>query len=665
MMRYLLLFSISLLFCFPLNAQTIVELDSIEVSASRITSVISESGKNVSVITRRDIEQMPVNSVDEMIRSLPGLNINSRQGFGVQADVGIRGSTYSQVLFMLDNVPLNDPLTAHFNTNIPVSLSEIGQVEIIRGPASASFGADAVGGVVHIKTRSYMEREISSPPENGLTTRVHADAAIGQHALQMGDVAVEFQGERWRATVSGRTIDSDGERLRNPGFEAGISDETHYQNYFYMAGASASFAYRISDTWSIYTRGGIDDRDFSARYFYTRNVADEATEQIRNIWALSSITRNSENHRTELNSSIRRVSDTFDFNSRLGIPVNEHTTDLLFLNLSHKVNTGGSERLGIASSRVMAGAQLTGKKIESTDRGNHSDQTGGLYLIQHLKTENEISLTASARIQFNETGPAEFLPQLSASYAVGQFNFRGSAGRAIRTGDYTERYISSQIPDLTPGRNIGNPNLVAERSYTMDAGFDWQPFRRTRISPTLFYRSSSNLIDYVVTNSSEITTADNLLDNEEYFYAQNISQTTTRGVELIVGQQVAFFENVTTALNGGYTYIFTDSEDGEVSKYIANHPSHQFTLGLRFNGNRFSLHSESSYRVRSPESAELAGAEVPKRYFLTDLNVSYSPSSYPFTVYARGMNLTNTEYQEILGAPMPGRWLMGGVRWTM
>lgn len=664
-MRYLLLFSILLFVQFPLTAQTIVELDSIEVTASRITSTISESGKNVSVITRRDIEQMPVNSVDEMIRSIPGININSRQGFGVQADVGMRGSTYSQVLFMLDNVPLNDPLTAHFNTNIPVSLSEIGQVEIIRGPASASFGADAVGGVVHIKTISYMEREIASQPDSDLITRVHADAAFGQHALQMGDLAVELQGERWRATVSGRYIDSDGERLRNPGFEAGISDESHYQNYFYMSGAAASFSYRISDSWSFYTRGGIDDRDFSARYFYTRNAADEATEQIRNHWILSSITRSSENHRTELNSSIRRVNDTFDFNSRLGIPANEHTTDLSYLNLSHQVETGGSERLGIASSRIMAGVQTAGKRIESTDRGNHSDQTGGVYLIQHLKTENNISLTASARLQFNETGPAEFLPQLSASYTVGQFIFRGSAGRAIRTGDYTERYVSSQIPDLDPGRNIGNPNLLAERSFTYDAGFDWQPFRRTRISPTFFYRNSENLIDYILTNSSEITTADNLQDDEEYFYAQNISQTRATGVELIVGQQISLFENWSAGIDGGYTYILTDSDDGEVSKYIANHPSHQYTLGIRLSGNRVSINSQSSYRVRSPESADLAGAEVPERYFLTDLNLSYSPAGYPFSLYVKGMNLSNTKYQEILGAPMPGRWMMGGVRWSM
>ena len=187
----LLLVLFPLLFIQDASAQVEVELDSISVTASRITTSVSGSGKNISVITQRDIQNMPVNSVDELLRSLPGVNINSRQGFGIQADVGVRGSTFSQVLFMLDNVPLNDPLTAHFNTNIPVSLSEIGQIELVRGPASASYGADAVGGVIHIKTRSYMRRQIDAGDE--LQTNVFIDGGAGQHNHLTGDLGVDLR----------------------------------------------------------------------------------------------------------------------------------------------------------------------------------------------------------------------------------------------------------------------------------------------------------------------------------------------------------------------------------------------------------------------------------------------------------------------------------------
>ena len=92
-----------------------------------------------------DLKSLPVSSVDELLRYVSGVNLNVRSQFGVQADIGMRGSTFSQVLVLLDNVRINGPLTGHFNNNIPLGMAEIARIEIIRGPASASYGADAVG----------------------------------------------------------------------------------------------------------------------------------------------------------------------------------------------------------------------------------------------------------------------------------------------------------------------------------------------------------------------------------------------------------------------------------------------------------------------------------------------------------------------------------------
>lgn len=639
-----------------LRAQVTVHLDSIEVTSSRISTEISESGKHVSVITPAEIRQMPVSSVDELLRTLPGVNINSRNAFGVQADVGIRGSTFSQVLFMLDNVPLNDPLTAHFNTNIPVSLSEIGQIELIRGPASASYGADAVGGVVHIKTKTYMERE-TRRTDNRLSYAT-ADLGAGQNGLLSGDLATELQGERWRLSTSARTIRSDGERLRNPGFEAGVSDDEFYNNYFEVSNLSASLSYRLADNWSAYVRGGADERDFSARYFYTRSETDEAEEQISSRWILSSLTRDSGNHRTELNTSWRRVADRFDFNSGLGVPVNEHTTGLFFLNLSHQMTT---DRFGAGSSRLMAGVQAANQQIESTDRGDHNEWMGGVYLIGQTRPADRLNITASSRLEFDPQHRAEFLPQLSASYRLGDVTLRGSAGRAIRLGDFTERYISSQIPELTPGRNIGNPDLQPERSWSFDAGGDWNPSAGTRFSGTAFFRTSTNLIDYTLTPSSDIQNADNLQADAEYFYARNISSARTSGIEFLGTHRIPLAADRFLGLEAGYTWIRTSAETGKVSKYIANHPSHQLSFGLRASVRDLMIHSQTEYRVRSGETAPAIGAEVPGSYLVTHLNVEYALSG-SVILYSQVQNLTDTRYQEILGPPMPGRWIMGGVR---
>ena len=644
----------------PVSAQLTAELDSISVTSSRITTSVSESGKSVSVITQKEIEAMPVTSVDDLIKSIPGINVNSRQGFGVQSDVGMRGSTFSQVLFMLDNVPLNDPLTAHFNTNIPVSLGEIGQIEIIRGPSSASFGADAVGGVVHIKTKMYMQREIEK--SNGVLSYADADISYGENNLRMGDLSFELQQNRWRLSTSLRGLYSDGERLTNPGFEAGVSDQRHYDNYFEMGNISSSLSYRINDQWSWYVRGGLDERDFSARYFYTRSEFDESVEQISSKWALGAITRDTGQHRTEMNASYRNVNDTFDFNSRIGSPVNKHNTDQLFLNVSHQIDLGNAGRSSISNSRVMIGAQMLDKQIESTDRGNHDDRMGGIYMIGSATWENGFSMTASTRLQFDTQNDPELLPQLSMAYNSGDFTLRSSMGRAIRIGDFTERFISSEIEDLAPLRNIGNPDLRPERSWTFDLGLDWRPTSRTLISPTLFYRTSSDLIDYALTNSSNINNADNLQPDEDYFYTLNIASSNTAGVEFLTSHRFEIGSQTNLRTEAGYTWIRTSGNENEISKYIANHPKHQFSLTLDADLNRFRVTSESSYRVRSSESADLIAGDVPDGYFLTNLKLQYAFSGFPLTAYLQGQNLTDTQYQEILGAPMPGRWLMGGVK---
>jgi len=663
MKKLILLLTILICSSTVVFAQLSAELDSITVTASRITTSISESGKSVSVITQEDIRSMAVTSVDELLRSLPGVNINARQGFGVQADVGIRGSTFSQVLFMLDNVPLNDPLTAHFNTNIPVSLSEIGQVELIRGPASTSFGADAVGGVVHIKTKMYLEREVET--QNGFLRHLNADVGTGENGLRIMDTAAEFQANKWRLSASVRTTSSDGETFTNPGFIEGISNQQEYNSYFSLFNTSVAVSRRFGQNWSWYVRGGYDKRDFDARYFYTRSIFDESVEEITNRWGLTSLSYNNGNHRSEFNASYRVVDDIFDFNSAIA-PANEHTTGLLFLNLSHQYEFDANQFrfLGDRLNRVrlMVGAQYLDKNIESTDRGNHQEAMGGIYAISSARWSGGLSITSSLRLQFDALGNADLLPQLSAAYNLENITLRSSIGQAIRTGDFTERYISSALPDLTPLRNIGNPDLKPEKSLTIDAGFDWTPNAQFKISPTFFYRSSSNLIDYSLTNSNQITNATNLLAGEDYFYASNISSSEARGVEIFLNGNFRISNSRLVSVNTGYTYIKTTSDQETVSRYIANHPSHQVSFSADYRTSVFSIQSQSGYYVRSPEAEAIVSGDVPASYFMTHLRVAITPFGDGVQFYSRIINLTDTQYQEILGAPMPGRWIMGGIR---
>jgi iron complex outermembrane receptor protein len=435
-----------------------------------------------------------------------------------------------------------------------------------------------------------------------------------------------------------------------------------------MMNLSAALAVRLNDNWTWYVRSGLENRDFDARYFYTRSIYDESVEQIESRWALSSLTYEQGNHRTEINASYRDVEDIFNFNDAIS-PINKHQTDLLYLNASHEYRLPENKLKSVSSSlnymRFMVGGQVLNKQIESTDRGDHETTSWGMYGIHTMNYDFGLSLTSSLRLQYDPISEFSLLPQISAAYDAGSVVFRSSIGRAVREGDFTERYISSEIPNLTPGRNIGNPDLVPETSTTFDLGMDWTPKNNLRFSPTVFYRTSSNLIDYALTNSNNIDNADNLQNNEDYFYASNISETDVYGLEFLGSLASTLSSNTTLRTNFGYTYIKTTSDQNTVSRYIANHPSHQFSLGLSFNAGDVSIQSQSEFNVRSEEALTLINAEVPDQYFLTNLRIGYKPFGNKFQVYTQILNLTDTHYQEILGAPMPGRWMLGGVKYNL
>ncbi|HHB52705.1 MAG TPA: TonB-dependent receptor, partial [Saprospiraceae bacterium] len=555
------------------QAQLTDSISTITVSASHIPSSISQTGKNITVLTAKDIQNSSATSVDDLLGSLSGVHLNTRGAFGVQADISMRGSTYSQVLILVDNVRLNDPLTAHFNNNLPVTLAEIGQIEIIRGPASASFGTDAVGGVIHIKTKSYLrqyqKQEFSLSGEVGL----------GAHRQSMSNIGLLYQKDKLLFAAGVQTNISDGEQLENPNFKQGIPTDSLYQNYFDIRTYSASLAYLFSDQWNIYLRTNTTHRAFIAKSFYTQSIYDESTEETKSNSFQATIRHRKDQHHTAITLAHKSTDDLFVFNPLFS--ANQHKTNQDILNIHHRMNI--SSRIKLAF-----GGQFLQQTIKSTDRGDHQKNSTAIFATIAYPIIQNLNTTASLRLVYDPAFGIQPIPQLNFAYVFNEMTIRSSIGSAIRSADFTEQYISSQIANLSPGRNIGNPDLKPEHSQTIDLGIDWRPQHNTLLAATIFYRQSKDLIDYILTNSNEIKNAPNLLQNENYLYANKIANSKTTGMELQLQKQYNIHQN-TLSLSGNYTYLNTTAPDGIISKYIANHPKHQLNAKIGFQHSFFDL----------------------------------------------------------------------------
>ncbi|GAB4417809.1 MAG: TonB-dependent receptor plug domain-containing protein [Bacteroidia bacterium] len=616
-------------------------LDTVAIRSTRLAQTRGESGRHITVLTAADIARLPANSVDEVLRYLTGVEVQSRNGFGAQADVIIRGSTFSQVLFLLDGLRLNDPLTGHFNSYVPVSLAEIERIEVLRGPAAAMYGPDAVGGVVHVMTRAFA-----------------AGQPDGQH------LSGYAQGGEWRLVQAGLGYYSQTRRLRvgagaqlnqSPGQPLPHSDDGA-RGDFALANGSLALGVQLAPQLSLTARSAYDQRTFNARYFYTISPADRSREQTRQWWHQARLRHTGSRGSTDLDLGYKVMEDSFLFNPAFA--ANIHRTTYLNAQLHHLAELNPYLRLAV-------GAQADRRSIESSDRGNHSDEHAGAYVLAMIRPVAGLAVNASLRGDWDANYGFELLPQANLSYTTGTgWTARLAAGRSIRAADFTERYISRQLPSVAPGRNLGNPDLRAEQAWNYEAGADWQINPWLRLSSTAFLREGRDLIDYVLTPAAEIAHSGNLQVGGSYFFTQNIARVRTYGSEWELHALHQVRRDLRLEGRLGYTQIRSEGPDAVPSKYLANHAGDLLTTSFAIRYQRIEVGVNGLWKTRDASRDAAIGANLSPSYTVWNAQVQWTllPG---LGLEGRVMNLFDARYQDLLGAQMPGRWLMAGLRWRI
>ena len=124
---------------------------SVQVTTTAEPLPLAESNRSVRVILPREAP-VGTDSVVDVLRTDPSLNVQARAGEGVQADLAIRGTTFEQSLVLVNGLRVDDPETGHLNLDIPVPLDAISRVDVLHGSGSTFYGSDAIGGAVNLLT---------------------------------------------------------------------------------------------------------------------------------------------------------------------------------------------------------------------------------------------------------------------------------------------------------------------------------------------------------------------------------------------------------------------------------------------------------------------------------------------------------------------------------
>lgn len=609
-------------------------LEPVLISTSAQQQRIRETGRNISVLTKEDIKNIPANSLDELLRFVPGIEVQQRGPQGSQSDLIIRGGTFQQVLVVIDGMRANEPLTGHFNAYIPIHPEEIERIEVIKGAAAAIFGPDAVGGVVHVITKAFTQ--------NFGTKTKSAAASLqgGQFGLFNGRIALSSSNKK--SYVSGGLQQNKAKGMQMRGTTG----------YFNNDLANISYARKLNDAWRLMIRAAADRRDFNAQNFYTSFLSDTAREKVSSTWQQLALTRTSEKSTFSILVNARQLKDVYSF--RPVSIANQNSTNLFNADLRHTV------RLKWQQAKFTSGMQVFNKQIASNDRGNHKHLHTGIYANLQHQLLNKLFLTEGIRADWDQSYKWALIPQLNLAYTGNLATLRASISKGIRDADFTERYNNFNKP-LVTGGSIGNPALEAERSLNMEIGADLLLDKPVQVHATVFRRNQSSLIDWAPTMYADIPLRINLIPTGIYALASNIANVDTRGAELDLSGDHHWGKETKLRWNSGITVLkSTGKGNSQPSFYLSSHAKLLWNSNMRISNKFGAVSMGTVYKKRNKQTANAINAKISPEYFTVNLRIEKYLLKKKAGLMVQIDNLTDVAYSDLLGSIMPGRWMQFG-----
>jgi iron complex outermembrane receptor protein len=610
-----------------------IELDPVTITSSINPINVSKTGRNILILKGEQFSKLPVHSIDELLRYIPGVEIQARGPQGAQSDIVLRGGTFQQVLVVVDGIRLNDPNTGHFSSYIPIAPAEIERIEVLKGATSAIYGSEAVGGVIHIITKSFAA-------QNKPKQEVKAQFTGGEYDL-------------WN--VNAGAFFSDGKTAISGGILSNNSDgqpQRGIRGFFYNNTASVSAKHQFNPNWQLGIRTSYDSRDFAAQNFYTRFASDTASEKVQTFWNQLRLAFDKNDDKVSLSLGYKNVEDEYLF--RPGTTPNNSKSKLLQALLVHEHKFG-------SQTALVSGAQFQNRKIKSNDRGNHTVKQVAGFVALNQSIGNSFNMNPALRIDWDERGGTELIPQMNLSYRIEKLQLRASAGKTIRHADFTERF-NNYNKTLVASGSIGNPDLSAETSFSYELGADLLVTDHLKLSTSYFQRDQDDLIDYVTTSYNQMPRKSNLVPTGTYALAKNISEVTTKGYETDIqfSKPLSAKEQIYSTV--GLIWLDSESSEATPSFYISSHAAFLANYNITYTTRRFSIGINGLYKKRQPQTLPDINAKITKDYFLMNIKAEVFLIDNKLSVFGEVDNVFDRQYSDLLGSVMPGRWLMGGLK---
>ncbi len=626
--------SVSLLvlaICAPALAQSepgTLALDEIVVSATGAPTPAREVASSVTVITARDIEQQQRRTLPQALAAVPGLNIVQIGGPGGQTSVFMRGTNSNHVKVLIDGIEANDPSTPNRSFDFGSMLTDdIERIEVLRGPQSGLYGANALGGVISIATKRG-----DGPPK--ATARIEA----GSHGTFSQSAGFSGGDDRFNyalnvAHMRSDSTDSVPANLVPPGVKV---KPNAYDAYTY----SSRLGFALTDTLSVNWVGRYTDGQFLSTYdsgFPSRPTPYRALQNDAQAFTRGEIVWDPFGGRF-----VNRFGVSYSNQDRstrqpgafglLGLPSEN-------LGERTKLDWRGDLELAKGHSLIM-GLQYERERLD-TPSLTASNGNKAAFLEYQGNIEDRFFLAANIRHDHDDSygGHTTYRVAPAAIVPGTDTKLKASYGTAFKAPTLSELFI-----DYRPGYNFfGNPNLAPEESKGWDVGFEQPLFdRKLQFGATWFQNDIDNLI---VTNSAGDSYA-------------NVGKAKTKGVESFAALEISPQFRIRA------DYTFTLAKDEIAQQELLRRPRHKAsTTASWIPMEKLTLSATLIYvgpwvdgnRDFSVPRLKAKGAT------LVNLAAEYKATER-VTVFGRIDNLFDKRWENPVGFLVPGFGAFGGVK---
>jgi outer membrane cobalamin receptor len=639
-------------------------VETVVVSANRTETTPEQAAVSASVITGEQLAARQYPMMSNVLREIPGLQISAYGPLGSLAEVFTRGAERTGTLVLLDGVPLNDPGGELHLENL--TSDGIDHVEIVRGPESALFGAEAAAGVIQLFSKR------GDPKDSVLH---------GSVSYERGS----FQTDRWIANLTGGLAS----RIDYSLSAAELHTGGEWPNTFYRDNSgTANLGYKISNSTQLRGVFRVYDAHAGTPGQIAYSVDDPIpNEQMRDdTVSLRLDDSRGSNFRQQFSFGFHRLSDRFNDDEPFGqqplaalvrqgpgplspvyfvtlVDPNAPPTIIppgltllqsaAYFSPSDSLNLTERKTAGYQGTLLHRGGALVFGYDFQDQSGNLSGiaasrENHGSFVNVQQDFGRRIFLSGGARVEHSSAfgtigsgrGGASVL-LLGEHGALSSTSLRLNAGRGVTEPSLLQDF--GQSPYFH-----GNPALRPESTTTYEAAVvsEWWG-RRVKAEIALFRNSFHDLIAFV---------------GDTW---QNIDASWARGIETSAQARVA--KNI--LITGSYMRLYTritasatpTSAYAGVGDELVRRPRNSGSFSIAVTPRRWSFVLGGSFAGERQDADFTFGVTRNPGYEKLYASASYDLASH-FTPVLKIDNLLNERYEEVLGYQALSRSVIGGVR---